>query len=195
MRISDDRYSRDRLRLDLAFRLIRHEARTRTIRTWTGLSEDRVRKLFHTYLEDPASVRVHRHRGKSPRQPAYFLRSPRVQQHAAVFASLCCLFGLVRPIERSGSPAQFGTKSASVRSLGHTLPHAELLCFAYEAYRAIAAQPAISFEHAAFLANVLTNGRDLALRHCAHCRALVVTDVYGIRVPKCTVCAAAPPRR
>ena len=29
MRISDDRYSRDRFRLDLALRFIRHEARTR----------------------------------------------------------------------------------------------------------------------------------------------------------------------
>ena len=32
MRVSDDRYSRDRLRYDLALRLIRHEARTYTIR-------------------------------------------------------------------------------------------------------------------------------------------------------------------
>jgi hypothetical protein len=28
MRVSDDRYTRDRQRLDLALRLIRHEART-----------------------------------------------------------------------------------------------------------------------------------------------------------------------
>ena len=32
MRITDDRYTRDRLRLDLALRLIGHEARTRTIK-------------------------------------------------------------------------------------------------------------------------------------------------------------------
>ena len=31
MRISDDRYSRDRQRLDIAMQFIRHEARTRTI--------------------------------------------------------------------------------------------------------------------------------------------------------------------
>ena len=37
MRISDDRYTRDRLRIDLAWRLIGHEARTFTIRQWTGL--------------------------------------------------------------------------------------------------------------------------------------------------------------
>ena len=50
MRISDDRYSRDRLRLDLALRFIHHEARTHTIRAWTGLTDDRIRKLYRTYL-------------------------------------------------------------------------------------------------------------------------------------------------
>jgi hypothetical protein len=45
MRISDDRYSRDRLRLDLALRFIHHEARTHTIRAWTGLTDDRIRKV------------------------------------------------------------------------------------------------------------------------------------------------------
>jgi hypothetical protein len=42
---SDDRYSRKRLCLDLALRFLRHEARTQTIRTWTGLTDDRIRKL------------------------------------------------------------------------------------------------------------------------------------------------------
>jgi hypothetical protein len=46
MRVSDDRYTRDRQRLDLALRLIRHEARTFTIRQWTGLSDDRIRKVW-----------------------------------------------------------------------------------------------------------------------------------------------------
>ncbi|MFI4891421.1 MAG: hypothetical protein ACHQIL_12895 [Steroidobacterales bacterium] len=45
MRISDDRYTRDRLRIDLAWRMIGYEARTLTIRQWTGLSDDRIRKV------------------------------------------------------------------------------------------------------------------------------------------------------
>ena len=48
MRISDDRYSRERLSLDLALRFLRHEARTQTIRTWTGLTDARIRKSFST---------------------------------------------------------------------------------------------------------------------------------------------------
>ena len=34
MRISDDRYSRERQALDLALKFLRYEARTQTIRTW-----------------------------------------------------------------------------------------------------------------------------------------------------------------
>lgn len=45
MRISDDRYHRERSSLDLALRFLRYEARTQTIRAWTGLSDDRIRKL------------------------------------------------------------------------------------------------------------------------------------------------------
>ena len=70
MRITDDRYTRDRLKFDLALRLIRHEARTGTIRDWTGLSDDRIRKLFRSYAEQLGEHRVLRHRGKAPRQPA-----------------------------------------------------------------------------------------------------------------------------
>jgi hypothetical protein len=45
MRISDDRYTRERLGLDLALRFLRNAARTQTIRAWTGLTDDRIRKL------------------------------------------------------------------------------------------------------------------------------------------------------
>ena len=50
MRVTDDRYSRDLRRYDLAVRLIRHEARTQTIRQWTGLTDDRIRKLYRSYV-------------------------------------------------------------------------------------------------------------------------------------------------
>ena len=78
MRISDDRYSRDRLRFDIALRFIRHEARTHTIRAWTGLTDDRIRKLYRSYLADPRSGPT-RHRGKSPQQVAFFTRTPRLR--------------------------------------------------------------------------------------------------------------------
>ncbi len=37
MRISQDRYQHERKRMELALRMLRHEARTQTIRGYTGL--------------------------------------------------------------------------------------------------------------------------------------------------------------
>ena len=74
MRVSDSRYNRDRLRLDLAMRFMRHEARTHTIRRWTGLTDDRIRKLFRAYINETPG-QVARHRGKSPGQACFFTRS------------------------------------------------------------------------------------------------------------------------
>jgi hypothetical protein len=86
MRISDDRYDGERLRMELALRFLRHEARTQTIRAWTGLSDDRIRKLYRTYLSQ-VSRYLPRHRGKSPQQVGYFTRSQRSQHETAVLAA------------------------------------------------------------------------------------------------------------
>ena len=96
MRVSDDRYTRDRQRLDLALRLIRHEARTFTIRQWTGLSDDRIRKLYRSYVLDARCARACcRHRGKSPRQAAFFFRNSELNFQAAQLASLFVVYGLL----------------------------------------------------------------------------------------------------
>ena len=97
MRICDDRYSRERARLELALRFLRHEARTQTIRAWTGLSDDRIRKLYRSYVSD--CVRdLPRHRGKSPHQIAYFSRSLRLQEETALLASMLTLLGVVQAV-------------------------------------------------------------------------------------------------
>ena len=94
MRISDDRYSRERLSLDLALGFLRHEARTQTIRTWTGLTDDRIRKLYRSYMTR-ARRYVPRHRGKSLHQVAYFARSIRVKQETVWLASPLSLLGVI----------------------------------------------------------------------------------------------------
>lgn len=189
MRISDDRYSRDRLRLDLALRLIHHEARTHTIRAWTGLTDDRIRKLYRTYLHEADGSGVARHRGKSPRQAAFFTRSLRMRREAAVFASVSSLFGLITPksilLERagrddSGSPG---------------VVRGALLCEAFETYRALVGEPRISFEHAVFLLSALLAGEELRVAHCRDCRGVLVTDRLMLRTPVCIDCndASEPP--
>src|SRR4051812_49239099 len=138
MRISDDRYSRDRARLDIAMQFIRHEARTRTIRLWTGLSDDRIRKLYRSYLQGGGRGLV-RHRGKSPQQAAFFVRTARLRQEASARAALCCLAGVLEPIDGAGH-GRVGPATA----LG--IGRAAWLCQAYEAYRALLAAPSIGFE-------------------------------------------------
>jgi len=179
MRISDDRYSRERLSLELALRFLQHEARTQTIRAWTGLSDDRIRKLYRSYMSH-APRYLPRHRGKSPNQVAYFTRSMRVQQETAVLASLLSLLGVVPP------PA------ATAADTNHALPgvaRGELLCHAFEAYRALIPASQISFEHAVFLATALARGDQLRLGGCADCGSLVVTERFPIRDKRCHHCS------
>jgi hypothetical protein len=179
MRISDDRYSRERLRMELALRFLRHEARTQTIRAWTGLSDDRIRKLYRSYMSH-ARHALPRHRGKSPHQVAYFSRSLRLQQETAVLASVLSLLGVV--------PAQ--PPAATLPELAR----GELLCQAFEAYRTLIPAAQISFEHAVFLAGALSRGEELRLAGCAGCGSLMVTECFPARERRCHHCAGEPPR-
>jgi hypothetical protein len=182
MRISDDRYSRDRLRLDLALRFIHHEARTHTIRAWTGLTDDRIRKLYRTYLYEAGGAGVARHRGKSPRQAAFFTRSLRMRREAAVFASVGSLYGLIAPhaisVERATQPAP-------------TVARGALLCEVFETYRALVGEAQISFEHAVFLLGALLSGDELRVAHCRDCSGVLVTDRLTLRTPVCNDCSGS----
>jgi hypothetical protein len=182
MRVSDDRYSRDRLRLDLALRFIRHEARTHTIRAWTGLTDDRIRKLYRSYLNEKAEEPVPRHRGKSPQQPGFFTRTPRIQHETALLASLYCLLGLV--------------PGRSLPDGGRTLPgviRGEMLCQAFEVYRAIVPTPQISFEHAVFLVTSLMRGEVLKVAGCSECSSVLVVDRLRLRDALCLYCVRPDP--
>jgi hypothetical protein len=175
MRIHDDRYSRDRRRFEIALRFIQHEARTHTIRAWTGLTDDRIRKLYRSYLQEAQGVALIRHRGKSPQQPAFFTRTVRARQESALLASLCRLLGVLPAL------------AAEPRNLPG-LNRGELLCQAYESYRALIGQPLISFEHAVFLLIALARGDELRLGACRDCSAVLVTDRWSLRAPRCIVC-------
>jgi len=191
MRISDDRYSRDRLRLDLALRFIHHEARTHTIRAWTGLTDDRIRKLYRTYLCEAGDAKVTRHRGKSPRQAAFFTRSLRMRREAAVFASVSSLFGLITPQTISVSPKAVSPSAiARLAESAPTVARGALLCEAFEAFTALIGESQISFEHAVYLLSALLAGDELRVTHCRDCSGVLVTDRLALRIPVCNECAA-----
>jgi hypothetical protein len=181
MRVSDDRYTRDRQRLDLALRLIRHEARTFTIRQWTGLSDDRIRKLYRSYVMDDEARRVLRHRGKSPRQAAFFFKSPDLNFHAAQLASLYLIYGLV---DCGGGGLTSGFRMGSLES-------GALLCRAYEAYRQLHAPASISFEHAWFLLSALARRDEVGVSRCRACGGVHLHDLLARHKHACGNCAEA----
>jgi hypothetical protein len=188
MRVSDDRYTRDRERLDLALRLIRHEARTFTIRQWTGLSDDRIRKLYRSYVSSENAASVHRHRGKSPRQPAFFFRNAEVSFQAAQLASLFVVYGLL-------CGTALGLESCY--RLG-SLDSGLLLCQAYETYAELHSPASISFEHAWFLLLALARRDELGIARCAACGGVRVRDLLAKHRTSCASCGpsgvAAPLR-
>lgn len=181
MRVTDDRYTRDRQRLDLAIRMIRHEARTQTIRTWTGLTDDRIRKLYRAYVQahahEPGAAVIRRHRGKSPRQAAFFLRNLETRREAAALAGLFALLGLLHEAVRE---VRAGTQAA--------LRWGDLFCRVYETYRTLHRSHRISFEHACHLLHALERRSELAIGACPSCDALMVVDMLRTRAPVCAWC-------
>lgn len=181
MRVSDDRYTRDRQKFDLALRLIRHEARTFTIRQWTGLSDDRIRKLYRSYVMNDATAKVLRHRGKSPRQAAFFFRNPEVCFQGAQLASLFVLYGLLR----AGAPGV-----EPLCRVG-SLESGALFCRTYEAYRELHFPAAISFEHAWFLLLALARRDEIGIAHCSKCGGVRLRDLLAKHHSSCPNCDAA----
>jgi hypothetical protein len=179
MRIHESRYNRDRLRYDLALRFIQHEARTRTIRTWTGLTDDRIRKLYRACITDnqPAPVR---HRGKSPQQTTFFVRTPEMRQETAVLASVCYLLGVV-PV----------SQVADATRVVPGMQRGQALCAAFETYRRLLPTSRITFEHAVFLVTALARGDELRAAPCADCTGLIVIDRYSPAARRCLACESS----
>jgi hypothetical protein len=176
LNISNARYFHDRQRHDLALRMIRHEARTRTIRRCTGLSDDRIRRLYKTYIDAAAVLPIRRRRGRSPRQVAFFTRNAELQFESSFLANLFAAFGLLRE-RRTALPEQ------SPLELG------EIFCDAYETHRQLLQSASISFEHAWFLLQLLKRGEQLRVAHCRLCRSDYLHDLINLSHRACPTCA------
>ena len=175
MRLSENRYEKDKLSHHVALRFLQHDARTQLIRRWTGISDNRIRKLYNSYLRQTKCVP--RHRGKSPHQVAIFARTLRMQQEAAWLASLFALLGVI-PAEPS--------PEAALDLPG--LMRGNLLCDAFETYRAMVPSAQISFDHAVFLATTLAQGVRLRFATCLDCGSLLVIDPLSLRDRRCYQC-------
>lgn len=182
MRISDNRYEKHRQQHAIALRFLAHEARTQTIRAWTGLTDDRIRSLYGSYLAANGSPAV-RHRGKSPQQAAYFWRNLRVRKEAGWLASIFLLFGLIKNDTSYGADRREWR-----REWRPDLNRAELLCQAFDAYVAMVPSAFISFEHAVFLAHLLVGGEQIRLGACPRCGGILIKDRLSISRPRCDLC-------
>lgn len=175
MNITNARYLHDRQRYDLALRMIRHEARTRTIRRCTGLSDDRIRRLYRTYIDTDVVLPVRRRRGKSPRQIAFFTRNAQLQFESSFLANLFAAFGMLRE-GRIPLPGQAA------------LDFGNVFCDAYETHHQLLDATGISFEHAWFLLQLLNRGEQLRVTHCRQCRSDYVHDLVNLRHRGCPTC-------
>lgn len=184
MHISNERYFHERQRHDLALRMIRHEARTCTIRSCTGLTDDRIRRLYKTYASHMPSVPVRRRRGKSPRQVAFFVRNARAQLESSMLASVFATFGLWR-VQSNVPPGSIALKSIALGSI----EHGRLFCDAYETHRQLLRNADISFEHAWFLLQLLSRNADLHAVRCRHCDSQYLRDQVNMCRRACPVCA------
>lgn len=172
MRITDDRYERERAHHDLALRMIAHEARSCTIRAFTGLTDDRIRKLYRTYIGPRTNAR--RRRGKSPRQAEFFTRNLAALLESSCLGSLLYAHDVIGPRTAGGLQPSL--------ELGHRF------CDAYEAYLGVLSGSLISFEHAWCLGQLLAEGQELILKACAQCGSQHIADPVVRRKYGCPHC-------
>ena len=179
MRLTDDRYAAERSQFELALRMIRHEARTRTIRECTGLSDDRIRKLYATYFRNTGATAVRRRRGKSPRQVPRYVQKPPNQLQAPTLVALYCS-GLLLRIDKDASVSACWPRPDV--EFGHRL------CRAYETYLLLHDDANLSFEWAWNLLHCISYNDELYLAICQSCRTRYVQDAYALDRGSCPSC-------
>jgi hypothetical protein len=179
MRLTDDRYAREREQFELALRMIGHEARTRTIKACTGLSDDRIRKLYATYFRDSGRTDIKRRRGKSPQQVTRFVKNPEHQLQATTLLGLFIVGLLLRVDADRRVHAAWPRPGVE---FGHRL------CRAFETYSVLFERPLLSFEWAWNLMNTVAYNDELQVSTCRLCDAPYVQDAFAIDPRRCPAC-------
>ncbi len=185
MRLTDNRYAGERGQFELALRMIRHEARTRTIKACTGLSDDRIRKLYSTYFRDTGEAQVRRRRGKSPQQVGPFVKQPLNQLEATTLVALYCASLLLRIDSANRVHACWPRPDVEY---GHRV------CRAFETYLLLHPRPKLSFEWAWSLLQSIAKNDELLLATCDECRTCYVQDAYALNRKSCPSCEISEAR-
>ena len=186
MRLTDNRYASERSQFELALRMIGHEARTHTIRACTGLSDDRIRKLYATYFRNSGGNCVKRRRGKSPQQVGLFVKNPSNQLQATTLVALYCTSLLLRIDAANKIHACWPRPDVEY---GHRV------CRAFETYLLLHRDPGLSFEWAWSLLQNLSYNDELFLSTCGGCGTSYVQDSYALDYRVCPSCAISNHQR
>jgi transcriptional activator FlhC len=184
MRLTDNRYAGEKQQFELALRMIHHEARTRTIRECTGLSDDRIRKVYTTYFRDTGQNTVKRRRGKSPQQIGFFVRTPQNQLEATTLVALYCASLLLRV---DGANKVHTCWPRPDVEYGHRV------CRAFETYLLLHPDPSLNFEWAWNLLQNITRNDELYLALCRSCGGKYIQDTYALDGRTCPSCALSDP--
>jgi hypothetical protein len=181
MRTTDDRYRGEKSRFELALRMIRHEARTGTIRYVTSLSDDRIRKLYTSYFKYDANKNVKRRRGKTPTQITPLIRTPARTLESGVFVRLLLVSGLVDVAAPPG-PALHGNIELGNR-----------FCRCFEVYRTVVPSPTLTFEWAWNLLMTVRRGDEIGIDRCACCGTVYLRDLLTLPKAACPACPTLCP--
>ncbi|WP_157995385.1 FlhC family transcriptional regulator [Peristeroidobacter soli] len=182
MRITDDRYMKDRQRLDLAWRLIKHEARTRTISSWTRLSDHRIRALYKSYAPGHREQLI-RHRGVSPFSLETIMHSARFRLESAIFAAICKSVHVL-PNHVLVEPER----------MLPSVERGDLLCDAFEWFQHDVPAAKLTIEHGMLVLNELARGEQIELAGCRLCGGLILSDRLSYGRLECPFCARSDQR-
>lgn len=178
MRATDDRYRGERDRFELAMRMIRHEARTGTIRYWTGLSDDRIRKLYTSYFKFVDNA-IRRRRGRSPTQIGPLVRTQERALESGVFANLLLSNGLLSDDKPPGP------------ELKHNIDLGHRFCECFETHRYLISDATLTFEWGWNLLLSIRRGDELGIVRCESCSICHVVDLLALPRAPCPSCALA----
>lgn len=178
MRVSDARYGRDIRRYQLAWKLVRFDARTRTIKRWTGLSGYRIRTFYRAYAAGEPAVSGSPLRGVPPTQVQFFWKSTQLKCETAVLAGFLRAFQALPTSAAKVDPDSLPS-----------IPCGERLCRAYEEFQSLVPDTEITIEHAMLLLTELVRGEQMELGQCSTCQVLFLVDRLAIAASQCAYCA------
>lgn len=159
-------------RFAVALRMLMFEARTRTIRLATGLSDEQIRRLYH---QGGISAASSRHRGRSPSNALQYTRNLAAQLESSIVAGVLVKHGLL--------------KGRRPRPWLHDgLQYALRFCEAYAEYLRMAQHEALNFDQCWYLARTLAARGELYLQHCPRCASYFVRDTSTVLKSQCPLC-------